>query len=395
MNFRSSFKSAAKALLRNKMRSTLTSIGIVIGVSSVIMMIGLGSSAKLTVRDKIANFGTNGFSLDYTGRPFLEKDYISIKKLFPQLRHITPIVRIKHTPIRFGSTESESVLFGITNDYLFMRDWKIQRGGGRYFFDNEVTAGEGVVILGSTVAKKIFGYYSAVGKVLIVQERPYKIIGVLEESGSSLSGLDFDDTILVPYTTAMNRFSGDKFIDELYASTYSDDMLDYVISTLKNYLRTIHNIPVGAPDDFIITTSKDKLKMADTISQILSYLLAGVASISLVVGGVGIMNIMLVSVSERTREIGIRMAIGAKKRDILAQFLIESMTLSTLGGCVGILFGLTGYYIVVTVLNWPFLLSVFSIFISFIFSSGVGIFFGFYPARKASSLKPIDALRYE
>ena len=395
MNFRSSFKSAAKALLRNKMRSILTSIGIVIGVSSVIMMIGLGSSAKLTVRDKIQNFGANGFSLDFRDRPLLEKDYVTIKKMLPQLRYITPILRIKHTPIRFGTFESESVLFGITNDYLFMRDWKIQPGSGRYFFDNEISAGEGCVIIGSTVAKKMFGYYSAVGKILVIQDRPYKVIGVLEESGSALSGLDFDDTILIPYTTAMSRFSGDKVIDEVYASTYSDDMLDYVISTLKNYLRMVHNIPVGAKDDFVITTSKDKLKMADTISQILSYLLAGVASISLIVGGVGIMNIMLVSVSERTREIGIRMAIGAKKRDILLQFIIESMTLSSLGGCVGIALGLAGYYIAVTVLNWPFLLSVFSIFISFIFSSTVGIFFGFYPARKASALKPIDALRYE
>ncbi|HEY1406607.1 MAG TPA: ABC transporter permease [Spirochaetota bacterium] len=393
MNLKGSFRSAIKALLRNKMRSTLTSIGIVIGVSSVIMMVGLGSSAKMTVRDKIANFGANGFSISLKDRNFLEKEYLSIKKLFPQIKYISPILRYKHVPIRYAGNDSNTYLFCVTNDYFLMRDWKTQ--SGRYFFDSEITSNDGVAIIGSTVAQRFFGYYNAVGKVLIINERPYKIVGVLEESGSSLSGVDFDDTVLIPYTTGMIRFEGDRVIDEIYASAFSESDLDSLIVSMKVYLRTMHNIPAGVADDFTITTSKDKLKMADSISQILTYLLAGVASISLIVGGVGIMNIMLVSVSERTREIGIRMAIGAKKRDILVQFIIESVTLSTLGGCLGITLGLVGYFVTVTVIGWPFLLSAFSIFISFLFSSAVGIFFGFYPARKASDLKPIDALRYE
>jgi putative ABC transport system permease protein len=393
MNLQGSIKSAIRALLRNKMRSALTSIGIVIGVSSVIMMIGLGSSAKYAIRERIVNFGANGFSINFKNRRIEEKEYITIKKLFPQMKYATPSVRFRHIIVRYAATETNSNAFGVTNDYFFMRDWGLQLG--RYFLSNEITSKQEVVIIGSTVQRKFFSYLNPIGKALIINNRSFKIIGVLNESGSSLSGVDFDDTILIPYTTGIARFGVDDGIDEIYACSHSEELLGLLIESLSAYLRSVHNIPPGAESDFTITTSKDKLKMADSISQTLSYLLAGVASISLIVGGVGIMNIMLVSVSERTREIGIRMAIGAKQRDILLQFLIESVTLSTLGGVVGITLGLIAYYIAVTILGWPFLLSLFSIMLSVIFSGGVGIFFGYYPARKAASLRPIEALRYE
>jgi putative ABC transport system permease protein len=393
MNLHGSIKSAIKALLRNKMRSALTSIGIVIGVSSVIMMIGLGSSAKYAIRERIVNFGANGFSISFQGRQIEEREYNAIKKLFPQMKYVTPFTRFKHVSVRFGSIEKSSYAFGVVNDYFYMRDWGLQQG--RYFFDGEVISKQEVAVIGSTIQRNFFSYSNPIGKILIINNRPFKVIGVLNESGSSLSGVDFDDTIIIPYTSGIARLGSNTAIDEIYASSHSEELLGLLIESLTAYLRSVHNIPPGAENDFIITTSKDKLKMADSISQTLSYLLAGVASISLIVGGVGIMNIMLVSVSERTREIGIRMAIGAKQRDILLQFLIESVTLSTLGGFIGITLGLIGYYIAVTVLGWPFLLSLFSIMLSVIFSGSVGIFFGYYPARKAASLRPIEALRYE
>jgi putative ABC transport system permease protein len=393
MNLGNSFKSAAKALMRNKMRSSLTSIGIVIGVSSVIMMVGLGSSAKLAVRERIATFGNNGLSVSFKTRRIFEKEYIKIKKQFPEFKYITPVMREKHIPVRYLNIASEALLCCVNNDYFYMREWALERG--RYFFDNEIQSSECVTIIGSTVMRKFFGYYNPLGKTITINGIPYKVIGVLTETGSSFSGMDFDDTVIIPYTTGMIRFAGSRSVDEIYASGQSDDNLDPMVTAVTTFLRSEHNLTSGMDDDFVVVTSKDKLKMADNISQMLSSLLAGVASISLIVGGVGIMNIMLVSVSERTREIGIRMAIGAKKRDILLQFLIESMTLSTLGGFIGIALGLIGYYAIVSALGWSFIFSIASIFISFIFSSGVGIFFGFYPAKKASALKPIEALRYE
>ena len=393
MNILNSFKSAFRALLRNKMRSSLTSIGIIIGVASVIMMIGLGSSAKLAVRERIQNFGANGLSMWYLGKPIFEKDYINIKKNFSQVRYISPVIKMRSVPVRYSNMESSSVLFGVNNDFFLMRNWDLQYG--RYYLDSEIQANENVAIIGSTLQRKLFGFYSSIGKIIIINNRTYRVVGVLTETGASFSGKDVDDVCYIPYTNSFIKFIGDRVINELYMATWSDSMVDELVVSLRVYLRTLHNLPQGVPDDFGIETSKDKLKLADYISQTLSYLLAGVASISLFVGGVGIMNIMLVSVSERTREIGIRLAIGAKKRDVLLQFLIESMTLSTVGGCIGIILGLLGYYAIVSMLGWLFIFSFTSIVISVVFSGAVGIFFGYYPAQKAASLKPIEALRYE
>lgn len=394
MNLRSSYSSAYRALMRNKMRSFLTSIGIIIGVSSVIMMVGLGSSTKIEVRNRIQSYGSNGVSINYMmRRPMPEKDFFTIRKMYSQIQYITPYLRFRNTPVAYSGVQSVSVIYGVNNDYFYMRDWQLTMG--RYFMNEEIASSGNVVIIGSTVHKKFFGYYNPINKILYIGKRPYRIIGVLTETGTSLAGDDFDNTILMPYTTSMMRFYGDKRIDGLHVSATTEEGLDEMVRNMYVYFRNLHSLTPGQPDDFKIETSKDKLKMADNISQILSYLLAGVASISLLVGGVGIMNIMLVSVSERTREIGIRMAIGAKKRDILMQFLIESMTLSFVGGTVGIVLGLLGYYLIIRYLAWSFVFSAFAVFVSFLFSAAIGIFFGFYPARKAAAMKPIDALRYE
>jgi putative ABC transport system permease protein len=394
MNLKSSYKSAYRALIRNKMRSMLTSIGIIIGVSSVILMVGLGSSAKIEVRNRIQNYGSNGFSLSYLFRtPMPDKDYYMLKKMFHQIEYITPYLRFRNQQIRYSGLLVPSLVYGVNNDYFSMRDWQLTMG--RYFMDDEISSNSNVVIIGSSVQKKLFGYYNPLNHNIFIDKRPYRIIGVLQETGSSLAGEDFDDIVAMPYTTCMIRYYGDKIIDGIQASASTDDGLDEMVHALYGYLRSTHRIMPGQPDDFRIETSKDKMKMADSISQTLSLLLAGVASISLIVGGVGIMNIMLVSVSERTREIGIRMAIGAKKRDILLQFLIESMALSFAGGTVGIILGLSSYLIIIKYLDWAFVFSISSIFISFLFSAAIGIFFGYYPAHKASALKPIEALRFE
>jgi putative ABC transport system permease protein len=230
---------------------------------------------------------------------------------------------------------------------------------------------------------------------MLIMNVPFKVIGSLIPIGQALSGRDFDNLLVIPYTTVQTKIIGAKTFDQINAATYTSEQVDDTVNNIREYFRRIHSIPAGKPDDFKIETSKEKLKQADYIANILAILLAFIASISLIVGGIGIMNIMLVSVSERTREIGIRMAIGAKKKDILMQFLIESVTLSSAGGVAGITLGLVIYFLIVTIVDWPFLFSPASVVVSFLFASSVGIFFGYYPAKKASDLKPIDALRFE
>lgn len=251
------------------------------------------------------------------------------------------------------------------------------------------------MIIGNSVRTGIFGHINPIGKIILIQNIPFKVIGSLAEIGESFSGRDFDNLLVMPYTTAGIKIVGKKTLDQIYVAVHAENMIKETETGIRNYFRRVHSLSASSYDTFRIETSKEKLKLADYISTTLSYLLAGIASISLFVGGVGIMNIMLVSVSERTREIGIRMAIGAKRKDILMQFLVESVTLSSAGGAIGIAIGLIVYYFIVYFVSWPFLFSMISVIISFLFSSCVGIFFGYYPARKASKLAPIDALRYE
>ena len=392
MNIKNSFLSSVRALNKNKMRSALTSVGIIIGVSSVIIMVGMGSSARIAVKSKITTYGSNAMSIYDSKRPFLNRDLDNLRALF-QVKYITPVLYDTYIPTKYLSKNMLSRVFGVNVDFFRIKEWELLYG--RYFTDLEIRSFAKVVIIGETVRQELFGTQNPIGRTIIIRNVPFKVIGVLVEVGQAFSGRDFDNLMVVPYTTCGVKLFNRRGFDEIYVATHTESMVDETVGLVEQYFRRVHSIPHGSPNDFKIKTSKEKLKIANEISNTLSILLAGIASISLFVGGVGIMNIMLVSVSERTREIGIRMAIGAKRRDILLQFLIESVTLSSVGGVVGISLGLAIYYMIIYFVKWPFLFSPFSVLISFFFAFAVGIFFGFYPARKASNLKPIEALRYE
>lgn len=393
MNFNNLVITAVRSLTKNKMRSSLTSLGVIIGVASVIMMVGIGNSARVAVRDKVFTYGANAMSVTAAGKPFTERDIINLKRNSNLIKNITPVSVRMTVTIKYQSQNMSSRLSGVNNDFFHIKDWPLMYG--RYFTELEILSLDKVVIVGNTVRTELFGFTNPVGNVISINNTPYKVVGALEELGQALSGRDQDNVIVVPYTTAGVKLIGKKNFDEIFISTYSEQLVDKTVQDVRNYFRSDRSIMPAQEEDFKISTSKDMLQMVEYISKTLALLLAGIASISLVVGGIGIMNIMLVSVSERTREIGIRMAIGAKRNDILVQFLIEAITLSIGGGTAGILIGMFIYYLITLVAGWPFLLSIFSILISFLFSGAVGIFFGYYPARKASNLKPIDALRYE
>jgi putative ABC transport system permease protein len=374
------------------MRSALTSVGIIIGVSSVIIMVGMGSSARIAVKSKITTYGTNAMSIYDSKRPLSNRDIDNLRTLF-QVKFISPVLYDTYIPTKFMSKNMLSRIFGVNVDFFHIKEWNLLYG--RYFTDIEIRSFAKVVIIGETVRQELFGTQNPIGKTIIIRNVPFQVVGVLVEMGQAFSGRDFDNLMIVPYTTCGVKLFNRRGFDEIYVATHTESMVDETVELVEQYFRRVHSIPHGSPNDFKIKTSKEKLTVANEISNTLSILLAGIASISLFVGGVGIMNIMLVSVSERTREIGIRMAIGAKRRDILLQFLIESVTLSSVGGIVGITLGLAVYYVIIYFVKWPFLFSAFSVLISFFFAFAVGIFFGFYPARKASNLKPIEALRYE
>ena len=387
------FRSSVVALKRNKVRSILTSIGIIIGVSSVIVMVGIASSARLAVKSRIVNYGANAMVIGWSKRPMSENDYRNIKNSSPYIQYVAPTVDLYDVPVRIGDVMDEVRFICTNTDYLFMRGWSLMEG--RYFDEDEISSAKRVAIIGSAIQDSAFGGYNSIGQFLYVYDQPYEIIGILNETGTSLSGKQVDKIILIPYTTAFNRITGVRDFTGIHLSTYEDYMVDPVQKDVTEYMRTQHKLQPQQKNDFEVVSSKDKMKIAETISGILTYLLAGVASISLIVGGVGIMNIMLVSVSERTREIGIRCAVGAKRIHILVQFLTESIVLSLFGGCIGIVIGIIAYYGIVKLLDWEYIFSISGVLLSFFFAVITGIFFGFYPARKASKLRPIDALRYE
>lgn len=397
MNFTINIITALKALRRNKMRSLLTSIGIIIGISSVIAMIGMGSSAQIAVREKMYSYGSNAMMVALNGYQFNEYDVDKLRHYLPQIKNMSPLEwRSEGSSVslhQYKKKHHRAAVYFANSEYFEINGRMVS--DGRLFTPEEVRAYDKVAVIGSKVRDKVFGVENPLGKVVMINKTAFKVIGVLEARGQALSGRDFDNLTIVPYTIGLQRFSKKHTFNRITLSTESEYDLDEVGNQIQKYCIQRFNIVQEVDRKVSIETSEEKLKMANDITSALKLLLAGIASISLFVGGVGIMNIMLVSVTERTREIGIRMAIGAKKSDIMLQFLLESIVLSVLGGIIGVLLGLVLYYAIARFIDWPFIFSVGSISVSVLFAAAVGIFFGYYPSKKAANLKPIEALRYE
>jgi putative ABC transport system permease protein len=405
MRYFAVIKIAFRALRRNKMRTVLTMLGIIIGVAAVIAMVALGRGAKAQVEARIAALGQNviqifsgsinrgGVFTGFGGAGTLTvDDALAIQNEVPNVVAVSPEVR-SGAQITAGENNWSTQVMGESVDYLVIRQWDLAEG--EMFTEADVRSGTKVCVLGKTTADRLFPDDDPVDKIIRIKGTPVKVLGVLKPKGASMFGQDQDDTIIVPYTTGMKRFAGVTTLRSIQVSAASAEQLADVQNSITELLRQRHRIQPGRDDDFIIRNQQEISEAQTATTDTMTALLAGVAIISLIVGGIGIMNIMLVSVTERTREIGIRMAVGARGHDILLQFLIEAVTLSSLGGLLGIALGTGGAKAITMIKNWPTQVSTESILISFVFSAAVGIFFGFYPARKASKLDPIEALRYE
>ena len=398
-------KAAFRALRRNKLRTALTMLGIIIGVGAVIAMVGIGNGAKAQVQARIAALGQNVIMVFagsinrggvYSGSggagTLTVEDALAIEKEVSGVSVVSPEVR-SSAQIMAGNNNWSTSVMGEGVGYLTLRVWDLEDGS--MFTDADVRAAAKVCILGKTTADHLFPEEDPVGKTIRIKNVPMKVLGVLKAKGASMFGSDQDDTVIVPYTTGMKRFAGVTMLRMINVQSATAEQMTEVQNGITELLRQRHRIQAGRDDDFMMRNQQEIAEAMSATTDVMTALLAAIASVSLLVGGIGIMNIMLVSVTERTREIGIRMAVGARGRDILLQFLIEAVALSSTGGVLGILSGVGGAKLITMIKNWPTLVSPQSILIAFAFSAAVGVFFGFYPARKASQLDPIDALRYE
>jgi putative ABC transport system permease protein len=404
MKIRATFVMALRALRRNKLRTVLTMLGIIIGVGAVIAMVAIGNGATSQVENQIAALGQNvvlvfsgsvtsgGVRAGWGNAGTLKiEDADAIMREISDAAAVSPEVR---TNAQVGAENQNwfTNLQGESPDYFSIRNWQFSEG--TTFSDQDVRGATKVAVIGQTVVKQLFGADDPLGQILRVKGVPFQIVGVLAAKGMSVMGQDQDDVVIMPYTSAMKRIMGVTNIRTINVEANTPQDIVPVQNQITTLLRQRHKI-IGDNDDFTIHNQQEFTDAATSTSRILTVLVVSIASVSLLVGGIGIMNIMLVSVTERTREIGIRMAVGAHGRDILLQFLIEATSLSTMGGIIGILLGIGAAKLLSFFANWPTLVSPVSVVLSFMFSACVGIFFGFYPARKAAALDPIEALRYE
>lgn len=408
MEFLLSLKIAVRALRTNKMRSFLTMLGIIIGIAAVIAMVAIGTGASRIISEQIASIGSNillvlpgsrtagGIRLGSGSTPTLTfDDAKAIKAECPAVAHAAPIVR-NGAQVVYGNMNWSTVVMGITPEYLAVRDWPVIEG--RNFVPSDVEGATKNCLIGRTVADTLFGAENPLGKIVRVKKIPFTVIGVMDRKGRSPQGSDQDDIVFVPLRTAQRKLFGSQFpnsVGSIMVQAKSEQELGLAEEQVTELLNQRHRIGPSREPDFTVRNLTELLDVAEQSTKAMSLLLGAVASISLIVGGIGIMNIMLVSVTERTREIGIRMAIGATERDILLQFLTEAVLLTVIGGVIGMLLGVGGAKLVSVFFGWPALISFQAIAVAFCFSGAVGIFFGFYPARKAASLNPIEALRYE
>jgi putative ABC transport system permease protein len=393
-----------KAIFRNKLRSSLTMLGIVIGVGCVIVVVAIGNGASFSIQQTINSLGANfimifpgaatsGGARGFTGSSTLTiEDAEAIKAEAPAVAYVSPTVRTSGQVVA-GELNWGTQVFGAGIDWPFIRAWNV--ADGSFFTEADVRAGAKVAVLGNTVAENLFPQGGAVGQIIRIKNVPFKVVGVLDKKGGNMMGSDQDDQIIAPYTTVMKRLMGQPRLNMIYAAAASSDQVQEAQNQIDALLRQRHRIAPGGEADFQMRSQEEIAQTQDAQMKILRTLLLSIAAVSLLIGGIGIMNIMLVSVTERTREIGIRMAIGAKGRHVLLQFLFEAITLSIVGGLIGVLFGVGASTLVAKALKWPIVVSPSSIGIAFGVAAIIGIFFGFYPARKAARLDPIDALRYE
>jgi putative ABC transport system permease protein len=392
------------AIARNKMRSALTMLGIIIGVGCVITIVALGAGASGSIQATINSLGTNfimifpGATTQSGARTFsgesrlTAEDVQAIKTEAPAVAYASAVVRTNGQVVA-GELNWGTSVYGVDVDWPFIRAWNVAQG--TFFTEGDVKTSAKVAVLGATVAENLFPAGDAVGQGIRIKHVPFRVVGVLERKGGNMMGQDQDDQIIAPYTTVMKQLQGRSRIDMVNVSAASGDQVIEAQTQIEALLRQRHRIQPGQDSDFQIRSQEEIASTAAQTSQTLSFLLIGVAAVSLLVGGIGIMNIMLVSVTERTREIGIRLAIGAKGRHVLLQFLLEALSLSAAGGLIGIALGVLSSHLVSKMAGWPTNVSTGSIVLAFGFAAAIGVFFGFYPARKASRLDPIDALRYE
>jgi putative ABC transport system permease protein len=410
MTYMDSIRAALGAIRVNIMRSVLTALGIIIGVAAVIIMIAVGAGAQSKVDNLIKSLGSNlvlvlpgtttssGARGARGSRPTItEDDAIAIQNEIDSVQVAAPVVR-GSGQIIYGNQNWSTVITGVTPEFQTAKEWRMEKG--RWFSNDEVKSATKVALIGETIVENMFEGIDPIGEIIRIKRVPFTVIGTLTAKGETPRGTDQDDIVIVPLSTAKKRLLGGrklkgKLVNIMYVKSYTSAGVTDTVRSMTELLRQRHRIQPGQSDDFYVRNLSQILEARSDSSRVMTLLLAAVASISLIVGGIGIMNIMLVSVTERTREIGLRMAIGAKGKDILLQFLIEAITLSLIGGAIGVFLGLTGSIAIAKLSGWPAIIQIQSVFLAFGFAASVGVFFGFYPARKAARLDPIEALRYE
>ena len=405
MNLNNLFRIAWRAILLNKTRTLLTMLGIIIGVGSVITMLAIGEGSKKSIKENISKMGTNMLNIrpgasmfggvrNNTDMQSLKMtDYLALKNEATLLKYITPVVSGNGQAI-VGANNWPTSIYGVNTEYLPIREWAVEEGA--MFGQDEIDNLSKVAVIGRTIQKNLFpDGDSPIGQTIRFKNIPLKIIGILAAKGESNFGQDQDDIIIAPYTTVQKRVLAQTYLQSIVASAITEEEAENAVNQVKTILERTHNIAQDQENNFNVFSQQELISTFSSTSEMLTILLVAIASISLIVGGIGIMNIMYVSVKERTKEIGLRMAIGAKGKDILAQFLIESVLISITGGVVGVVLGLLATYVVKAFIGWPVSITFYSIVLSFLVCTITGVFFGWYPARKASDLEPITALRYE
>ncbi len=406
MNGTNLFKIALRALANNKLRAFLTMLGIIIGVASVIAMLAIGQGSKKSIQQQISEMGSNmimihpgaemrgGVRQDPSAMQTLKlENYEKLSEECTYLSGISPNVSSSGQLVA-GANNYPSSVSGVSMDYLTIRQLTVEQG--EMFTENDIRTAAKVCVIGKTIVDNLFPDGSdPIGKVIRCNQIPFRVIGVLKSKGYNSMGMDQDDVVLAPYSTVMKRLLAQTYLSGIFASALTEDMTDEAVDEITTILRREHKLKETDDDDFTIRTQQELSSMLNTTTDLMTTLLACIAGISLVVGGIGIMNIMYMSVTERTREIGLRMSVGARGVDILSQFLIEAILISITGGLIGVIIGCGASFMIKTIAHWPVFIQPWSVLLSFLVCTVTGVFFGWYPAKKAADLDPIDALRYE